>query len=79
MSKVSVGIFIPRIGNAIVIWDKVYFKLRVYFDGMLSSKKVFLDSSNRIETHLYVVIEVLEVQSSATFEFFLDEELIELW
>ena len=74
VSKVSVGLCIPIIGRVITIWDKLLFKLRVSFYGLL-----FLESSHRIETHLDVVVEVIEVQSSFAFEFYLDEELIEFW
>ena len=63
----------------IAIWDKVLFKLIVSFDGLVIGKEVLSDSSHRIETHLDVVIEVLEIQSSVSFEFCLDEELIEFW
>ena len=41
--------------------------------------EVFSESSHFIEAHLYVVVEVREIQSSASFEWCLDEELIELW
>ena len=63
----------------IVIWDKVLFKLRVSFDGLLIRKKVFSKSSHLIETHLDVVKEVIEIQSSVYFELYLDEDLIEFW
>ena len=63
----------------IAIWEKVFFKLRVSFDGLVIRKEVFSESSQRIETHLDVVKEVLEIHSSASFEFCLDEELIESW
>ena len=53
--------------------------MRVSFDGMVARKEVFSESSHRIETHLDVVVEVLEIQSSVSFEFCLDEELIEFW
>ena len=79
MSKGVVGLSIARIGRTITIWDEVLFKLRVYFDVMVIRKKVISDSNNRIETYLYVVVEVLEVQSSVAFEFCLDEEFIEFW
>ena len=79
MSKVSVYLDIPVIGRVIAIWDEVLFKLRVSFDGLLSSKKVFSEYSHRIEAHLDVVVEFLEIQSSVSFEFCLDEELIEFW
>ena len=45
-------------------------------DGLVTKKKVFLDSSYRIGTHLDVVVEVLEVQISASFELCLDEKFI---
>ena len=77
MSKGVLDLSITRIGRVITIWDKVFFKLRVSFDGLVSSKKVLLESSHRIETHLDVVAEVLEVQSSVDFEFYLDEDFIE--
>ena len=79
MSKGSVYLDVPGLGRVIEIWDKVFFKLRVYFDGLVIRKEVFYESSHRIETHLDVVKEVLEIQSSVSFEFCLDEELIEFW
>ena len=39
----------------------------------------FSEGSHRIETHLDVVKEVLEIYSSASFEFCLDEEHIKFW
>ena len=60
----------------IEIWDEVFFKLKVYFDGMITRKEVFSDSSHRIESILDVVIEVIEIQISVSFEFCLDEEII---
>ena len=73
MSKGSLYLNILIIVRVITIWDEVFFKLRVSFDELLSSKKVLSESSHRIETHLDVVVEVLEVQSSVSFELFLDE------
>ena len=70
---------IPGIGRMITIWDEVLFKLRVSLDGMVTRKEVFLESSHRIESHLDVVVEVVEIQRSVSFEFCLDEELIEFW
>ena len=61
----------------ITIWDEVLFKLRVSFDGLVIRKEVFSESSHRIETHLDLVKEVLEIQSSVYFELCLDEDLIE--
>ena len=79
MSKGSLGLCIPRIQRVIAIWDEVFFKLRLLFDRLVIRKKVFLESSNRIDTHLDVVVEVLEVQISVAFELCLDEEFIEFW
>ena len=62
-----------------MIWDKLFYKLRVSFYGMVSSKKVLSESSCCIKRHIYVVLEFLEVQSSVFFEFFLDEYFIEFW
>ena len=70
---------IPKIGRVIAIWDEISFKLRVSFDGLVARKEVFSEYSHRIEAHLDVVIEVLEIHSSVYFELCLDEELIEFW
>ena len=69
---------IPGVGAAIGIWDNVFFKIRVLVDGQVSRKDFFSESSHRIERHLDVVIEILEIQSSVSFEFYLDKELINL-
>ena len=63
----------------LAIWDEVLFKLRVSFDGLVIRKEVFSESSHHIEIHLDVVKEILEIQSSVSFEFCLDEELMEFW
>ena len=68
---------IPGIGRVIEIWDEVLFKLRVSFYGLVIRKEVFSESIHRIETHLDVVKEVPEIQSSVSFELCLDENLIE--
>ena len=75
----SVYLDIPGIGTVIAIWDEVLFKLRVYFDGLVTNKEVFSESIHHIEAHIDVVIEVIEIQISVYFEFCLDEELIEFW
>ena len=49
------------------------------FYGLVTRKEVFSESSHRIEAHLDVFVEVLEIQSSVSFEFCLHEELIEFW
>ena len=79
MSKGSVYLEIPEIGRVIAIWDKLFIKLRVSFDGLVTRKEVFSGSSHHIEAHLYVVIEVLDIQSSVSFELCIDEDLIEFW
>ena len=79
MSKGSVYLNIPIIGRVITIWDKVFCKLIVYFDGMVRKEKVLLESSHRIDTHIDVVIQFLEVHSSVSFDFCLDEYFIEFW
>ena len=61
MSKGSVGLGIPRIVRLIMIWYKVFFKLGVYFYGMVIRKKVLLYCSYYIETHLDVVVKFVEV------------------
>ena len=63
----------------ITIWDEVLFKLRVSFDVLVTRKEVFSESSHHIDTYIYVVLEVLEIQISVAFDFFLDEYLIEFW
>ena len=70
---------IPGVGRVFAIWYKVFFKLRVSFDELVISKEVFSESSHRIERHPDVVKEILEIQISISFEFCLDEELIEFW
>ena len=49
----------------------------MYVDALVISNKVFLESSHHIETHLDVVVEVPDLQSSVDFEFCLDEYFIE--
>ena len=56
MYKGIVYLDIPGIGRVIAIWDGVSFKLRVSFDGMVTSKDVSLESSHRFEAHIDVVI-----------------------
>ena len=72
MSKGSVYLDIPGIGRVIAIWDEVFVKTRVSFDGLVTRKDVFSESSHHIEAHIGVVIEVLEIHSSVSFEFCLD-------
>ena len=79
MSKGSVYLDIPVIGRVITIWDGVLFKLRLSFDGLLTRRQVLFESSHCIDTHIDVVVEVIEIQSSVSFEFCLDDYLIEFW
>ena len=67
---------IPRIVRVITIWDEVFSKLIVYFDGLIDRKKILLKYSHRIETHLDVVLEVIEVYTSVSLELCLDEKFI---
>ena len=79
MYKVSIYLNTPRIVRVITIWDEVFCKLRVSFDGLVTRKNVLSDSSHCIKTHLDVVVEVLKVQRSVFFGLYLDEEFIEFW
>ena len=79
MSNGVVYLAIPGVGAVIGIWYNVYFKISVLIDGQVIRKEFFSESSHRIERHLDVVIEILEIQSSVSFELYLDEELIESW
>ena len=63
-------------GREIPIWDEVFCKIRVSVDGLVKIKKVFSEYSHLIETHVYVVVEVLKVHISVSFELCLDEEFI---
>ena len=76
MSKGSVYLDILGIERVIAIWDEVFVKLIFSFDGLVTRKEVLLESSYRIEAHIDVVIEVLEIQSSVSFEFCIDQEII---
>ena len=67
---------IQIIGRVIIIWDEVFLKLIVSVDGMVIRKKVLLGSIHHIETHLDVVVEVLEVNISVASELCLDVEFI---
>ena len=79
MSNVIVYLDIPGIGRVIAIWDEVFVKLRFSFDGLVTRKEVFSESSHRIDAHLDVVTEILEIHSSVSFELCLDEDLVEFW
>ena len=79
MSKGSVYMDIPELERVIAIWGKVFFKLRLSFDGLVIRKEVLSESSHRIERHLDVVKEMLDIKSSVSFEFCIDEEHIYFW
>ena len=79
VSKGVVGLRIPIIGRVITIWDEVWLKIRVSVDGLVSRNKVFSEYGNFIETHIDVVVEVLEIQISVALKLYFEEELIELW
>ena len=79
MSKGGVSLIISIIIRVVKIWDKLLFKLRGYFYGLVSIKKVFSFFSHFIDTNIDVVVNFIDVQSSFAFELFLDEEFIELW
>ena len=79
MSKESVYLHIPKTGRMIGIWYDVFSRLRMSFDGLVSRNEVLSESSHCVEVHLDVVIGVLAIQSSFSFEFRLDEKLIEFW
>ena len=60
-------------GRVILIWDGVLCKLRVSVDELITRKNVLSQCSNNIGTHINVVVEVLKVQGSVSFESCLDE------
>ena len=73
----SVYLNIPRTGRVITIWYKVLCKIRGSVDVLITSNRVFSESSHRIGKHIDVVVEVLEVQSIISFGLYLDEEFVE--
>ena len=70
---------IPGVGRVFATWEKVFFKIIVSFDGLVISREIFSESSHHIEIHLDVVEEVLKIQSSVSFDFCIDEYLVEFW
>ena len=66
---------IPGIVRVIEIWDEVFFKIRVSFDGLVIRKEVFYEYSHRIDTHIDVVKEVLEISSPRFYELLIKTEL----
>ena len=61
MSKGVVYLEIPGVGAVILIWYNVCFKISVLIDGQVIRKELFSEYSHRIERHIDVVIEILEI------------------
>ena len=53
-----------------MIWHGVFLKLGVYFDGLVSRKQIFLESSHSIETRIDVVVEIIEFQIIVSLWFY---------
>ena len=49
----------------------------MYFDGLVISNKVFLEYSFYVSGRIDVVVDILEVQISVSFWFYLDVYFIE--
>ena len=62
-----------------MIWDEVFIKIRVSFDGLMIRKKVLSESIKHIETHLDMFVGVLEFPICFAFEFYIYEYFIEFW
>ena len=63
-----------------MIWDALFWKIRVYVDGLVTRNKVFSDSSHPIQTYPDVVVEIIKFHISVSFKFCFGEEFIEfLW
>ena len=60
-------------------WDNVFFKIIVLLDVQEIRKKVYYEFSDSMERHLDVVKEIIDIKSGVSFEFCLDEELMESW
>ena len=65
--------------RVITIWDEIFLKLVVSFDGLVRREKVFSESSHDIGIHIYVFGNVFEFQISVSFDFCLGEELKGFW
>ena len=57
----------------------IFVKFGVLFDLMVCRKEVFSESIHRIETHLDLFLEIIEVQSSIAFELCIYEQFISFW
>ena len=79
MSNGVVYLAIPFEGDVSGNWENVFFKIIVLLDGYEIRKEVFSEFSYCIERNLEVFVEILEIQISFPFEFYLDEEIIKSW
>ena len=70
---------IPGIGRVVTIWDEVFCKIRFYFNGLVTRNEVLLEYIHRIKANLDMVVEVLDIQISISFEFCLGDDLIQFW
>ena len=70
MYNITVGLYIQIIGMMIITWNEIFLKLGIYFDGLVIRKELLLQSSHRIEIHIDLFVEIIEVHSSVTFGFF---------
>ena len=61
------------------IWDELFLKLVVYVGGLVSRKKVFLESSHHIYIHVVVGVEVIDINISVAVDLCIDEYYIEFW
>ena len=53
------------------ILNKLFFKIIVSFDVLATRKEVLSGSGHRMETHLDVVVEIIEVPISVSFSYIL--------
>ena len=78
VSNISVSLWIPIIGRLRIIWDKVFSKIKVSFDGLVIRKVILSESIHRIDTYLDVLVEFLKFWNNVPFEFYLDDQFIEI-
>ena len=57
----------------------MFMKLRVLFDTLVCRRALLLESRHHIESHLDVVVEIIELYISFPFKLHFDEEFIEFW
>ena len=63
----------------VTIWDEVFYKLRVSFDGLVTREEVFSESCHRIEAYLDLVVKFLDINSSLSFQIGIVEDFIYFW